>query len=299
MDELTASQIIEHNKRLHDKPGYAADYDRSCGIIAHPWERRTFERDVDEICSILGTPEGKSVLDVGCGTGSLTLLAMERGLAAVGIDLSHAMLDRLRTKAAERGLSGRLDTEVSTVEDYLASSSRSFDAILFSAVLHHLPDYLDVLRLAAEHTNPGGVLYIIHEPSLGSRTGPLARGLEWLDRALAELPGFLRRQWGDVRRHGFFASLVGKVRRRLGRPVPRHGPAQPPSSPRTEANWALVDYHAKHGGCDELAIAKALSERGFHVDLRRYDSKRHRVFHWLAQVLRTQRMIRIIASRAR
>ena len=299
MDDVTASHIIEHNRRLHDAPGYAEDYDRNCGIIAHPWERRIFERDVAQICSILGDPKGKSVLDVGCGTGSLTLLFMERGLSAVGLDLSPAMVDRLRAKAAERGLSDRLHAEVSTAEDYFGSCARSFDAIVFSAILHHLPDYLRVLRLAAEHTNPGGVVYVIHEPSHASRLGPVARGLEWLDRSLAELPGFLRRQRRDVRRHGFFASLLGKLRRRLGRPAPRPDPAQARTSPGAETDWALVDYHAKHGGCDEAAIADTLAEAGFRVDLQRYDSKRHRVFHWLARALRTRRMIRVIATRRR
>lgn len=301
MDEPTAARIVEENRRLHDAPGYAESYDRCCGIVAHPWERRLFERDVAALAALLGGPEGKRVLDVGCGTGSLALLFLERGFSVVGLDLSQRMLDQLRANAAERGMAGRLSTELAPAEDYLRSCPRGFDAIVFSAILHHLPDYLDVLRLAAERTLPGGAIYIIHEPSRSSDVGWLARGLEWLDRSLAELPGFLRRQWRDVRRRGLFAAVAGKLRRRLpavGRRPSAVGRESPPAA-NGEVDWSLVDYHAKHGGCDEAAIAQRLREANFAVDVRRYDSKRHRLFHLLARLLHTRRVIRVVATLGR
>jgi len=299
VDEVTASRVIEHNRRLHEAPGYAESYDRACGIVAHPWERRVFERDAALIAAVLGgPPEGKRVLDVGCGTGSLALLFLQRGYRVVGLDLSGRMLAQLQAKAAEAGLAGLLSTQQATADDYLAACPEAFDAILFSAILHHLPDYLRTLALAAEHTRPGGVIYIIHEPSQARRVGLVARALERLDSSLAELPGFLRRQWRDVKTHGLFASLRAKLRRRL-RPGPQPGSGAPGTAaqPPSAVDWALVDYHAKHGGCDEEAIADTLRRAGFSVDLRRYDSKRHRIFHWLAIALRTKRMIRVLATR--
>jgi ubiquinone/menaquinone biosynthesis C-methylase UbiE len=44
------------------------------------------------------------VLDVGAGTGSLSLLAAELGYHVTGLDLSEGMLEKARTKAAERRL---------------------------------------------------------------------------------------------------------------------------------------------------------------------------------------------------
>jgi ubiquinone/menaquinone biosynthesis C-methylase UbiE len=45
-----------------------------------------------------------TALDVGCGTGLLTLPLAERAQRTVGLDLSPAMLEKLSTKATQRGL---------------------------------------------------------------------------------------------------------------------------------------------------------------------------------------------------
>lgn len=51
---------------------------------------------------------GRSVLDVGCGTGDLALAALSRGAErAVGVDLGGGAIDEARRLAAERGLSDR------------------------------------------------------------------------------------------------------------------------------------------------------------------------------------------------
>ena len=45
------------------------------------------------------------VLEIGCGTGRIYLELLEAGVDAYGIDVSAEMLDRLREKARDRGLS--------------------------------------------------------------------------------------------------------------------------------------------------------------------------------------------------
>jgi len=297
MERDLAEEIIRHNKALHDSPRYAANYDQACGIMAHPWERTVFRRDVQEICSRLGSVEGRAVLDVGCGTGSLAMLFLERGFRTVGVDIAEAMLARLRWKAQEAGLAHLLETVCCEANAYLADCPRRFDVIAFSATLHHLPDYVATLRLAADRTKVGGIIYIIHEPSARERVRPLAKALERLDRSLAESRDFLRRQWRDICRHGPATALLAKIKRRLGQQK-APAPESHTSTPDANIDWSLVDYHAKHGGCDEQAIVAALKGAGFHVDLHLYDSKRHRLLHALARLLRTKRMIKVIAQRA-
>lgn len=54
--------------------------------------------DLDLYLDILGELGARSVLDVGCGTGSLAVLLAARGIEVVGVDPAAASLDVARTK---------------------------------------------------------------------------------------------------------------------------------------------------------------------------------------------------------
>ena len=85
---------------------------------------------------------GDRVLDVGCGTGSLALVAKRRvgqSGTVVGIDPSPEMIARARAKADAAGLA---------IEFHLAPAQQlpfpdaSFDVVLSTMMLHHVPDAL-------------------------------------------------------------------------------------------------------------------------------------------------------------
>lgn len=75
------------------------------------------------------------VLDLGCGTGSLSLLASEQGHRVTGVDLSPAMVTLAREKLAGRDA-------VFLVGDGAAPpiGEQRFDAVLVRHVLWALPD---------------------------------------------------------------------------------------------------------------------------------------------------------------
>ncbi len=52
---------------------------------------------------------GQRVLDIGCGTGALTLRAARRGARVKGIDINPQMLEIARAKATEEDLSSRIE----------------------------------------------------------------------------------------------------------------------------------------------------------------------------------------------
>ncbi len=56
-------------------------------------------KDLDHYISIVKELGAKSLLDVGCGTGSLACLLAERGLKITGVDPARASLDFARTKS--------------------------------------------------------------------------------------------------------------------------------------------------------------------------------------------------------
>jgi ubiquinone/menaquinone biosynthesis C-methylase UbiE len=83
-----------------------------------------------------------TVLDVGAGTGALSLLAAELGFEVTSLDLSAGMLARAETKAAERGLEERMRFVVASATE---PPDGPFDAVIERHVLWTMPDPVSAL----------------------------------------------------------------------------------------------------------------------------------------------------------
>lgn len=86
---------------------------------------------------------GSTVLDVGAGTGALSLLAAELGFEVTALDLSAGMLGRAEAKATERGLERRMRFVVGSGMEPPAGP---FDAVMERHVLWTMPDPVGALR---------------------------------------------------------------------------------------------------------------------------------------------------------
>ncbi|GAA3024962.1 class I SAM-dependent methyltransferase [Streptomyces glomeratus] len=143
-------------------------------------------------------PRPGDVLDLGCGTGSLSLLAAERGHRVTGVDLSPAMVALARAK-----LSGR--DAVFLVGDAAAPPvpDRLFDAVLVRHVLWALPDPGRALRHWRGLLRPGGRLVLVE--GVWGTTSPVGIPAERLTALLAPLARDVR-----VERLSDDARLWGK-----------------------------------------------------------------------------------------
>ncbi|MEV5816717.1 class I SAM-dependent methyltransferase [Streptomyces mutabilis] len=125
------------------------------------------------------------LLDLGCGTGSLSLLASEQGHRVTGVDLSPAMLGQARAKLAGRDavfLTG--DAAAPPV------GGQRFDAVLVRHVLWALPDPARALRHWRELLRPGGRLVLVE--GVWGAVAPVGIPAARLTSLLAPLAGRVR-----------------------------------------------------------------------------------------------------------
>lgn len=127
------------------------------------------------------------VLDAGCGTGELALMASARGLDAFGIDASPTAIAIARERCAQRGLTAQF-----VVGDVLRLgefTSTPYDTVLDSGVLHVF-DTADRHRYVAQLasvTAPGALyMALVFSDREPGTWGPHRLTREQIETALAD-----------------------------------------------------------------------------------------------------------------
>ena len=103
------------------------------------------------IAAFLAPLDGRTVLDVGTGTGRAAIALARRGARVTGVDASSEMLQVARRRAGE----ARVDVSFVRGDAHaLQFDDRSFDAVVCLRVLMHTPDWrrslTELCRIARE-----------------------------------------------------------------------------------------------------------------------------------------------------
>jgi SAM-dependent methyltransferase len=139
----------------------AAGYEKSHREIFNPVEqprlRDALRRAVDAVQT---GSKPLTALDYGCGSGNLTRHLVDLGVPTVAADVSDEYL-----KAVEKKFSGMGVVETLEIggADLAGVPDSRFDLVVTYSVLHHVPDYLAIVREMGRVLKPGGVLYLDHE----------------------------------------------------------------------------------------------------------------------------------------
>ncbi|CAL9289431.1 class I SAM-dependent methyltransferase [Streptomyces sp. SudanB182_2057] len=141
-----------------DEDGYfgesvAASYDESS---AEMFDARVVEPAVDLLAELAG--DGGRALEFGVGTGRIALPLTARGVEVHGIDMSRAMVDRLRAKPGGDGIAV-------TIGDFAtarAEGTFSVVCLVYNTLMNLTSQdaQVDCFRNAARHLEPGGCFVV-------------------------------------------------------------------------------------------------------------------------------------------
>jgi len=136
---------------------------------------------------------GGTVLDVGCGTGALTLRLASSGYQVTGVDISTEMLSQLARRAK------KLDVSLVEADIFaLPFPESSFDAAVSRWVLPHFSDWGAAVREVSRVLQPGGVFvfdfpsreHVVHAQSRESLLSKERLGYQHSDEGGAVDPYF-------------------------------------------------------------------------------------------------------------
>ncbi|HWP91115.1 MAG TPA: class I SAM-dependent methyltransferase [Thermodesulfobacteriota bacterium] len=212
-----------------------------------------------------------NVLDLGAGEGSATLPFLELGARVTAVDISESQLSALRSRCERFG--DRLQVRCEDINETLKSNNNSYDIIVVNSFLHHIPDYLGMIREAITLLTPHGQFFSFQDPlrhdSLGGFT-----------TAFNKVAYFSWR----VFRGDLVEGLKRRVRRSRGIYL-------------SDCPADNVEYHAVRNGVDQEAITDLFEEKGFDCKIVCYFSTQALVFQHIGELLGMENTFSIIAQK--
>jgi len=214
-------QDKELNRRFYDAHAEAADDRRLFEVEPH--RRHSLELIVPWVVSSL--QPGDRVVDIAGGSGVYaSRIVRSLPVTVTGLDISPAIV-------AQRAEDPLLTENVVGDMESLPFADESFDAALFIAALHHVPDATSPLREAWRVLRPGGRLFVYEPCSLRAGTAGVRSipdepkefrfSLDWLEERI-RAAGF---ELEDVRTRRLAVRVLGLFTGACPLPVFRAGDA--------------------------------------------------------------------------
>lgn len=145
--------------------------------------KRRLQRRADLIAAFLERRRShaglRSVLELGCGTGSLTQFLVGRlAVELTACDISPVTIERIRERYGSHPHTHFLAADATN----LSVADASFDVVLGNSVLHHLP-LEPALREIHRVLKPGGLLWF-SEPNMLNPQIALEKNVRWIGSRL-------------------------------------------------------------------------------------------------------------------
>lgn len=134
-------------------------YDKGINLLSFGKLAKAYDR------LLIPIKNGQNVLDIGCGTGALTLKAAQQGAKVTGMDINPQMLDIARKHAAALQLTNRIQFVEAGVAEMESLESESYDAVMSGLCFSELSqdEQIYTLKQTNRVLKEGGKLLIADE----------------------------------------------------------------------------------------------------------------------------------------
>jgi SAM-dependent methyltransferase len=198
------------------RPG---SYDRIADLYDIDMARNMPFDDVGLYASLAACSGGR-ILEIGCGNGRILLELIERGVDAIGIDVSSRMLDELRRKAAARGLHARACRMDARALGFTATFAMIFCPYSLVTYITGADDVKRMLREIWNALEPDGTVIIdafIPQPDAGGEEFRLDYQREYRGAVLTRSKRIVAMDPGvnRVERHYELVARNGEILERI------------------------------------------------------------------------------------
>jgi len=147
------------------KPSDLTNYDKITQAYIENTEKENSFNNIYErpyMLSIFDKFEGKTVLDLGCGTGFYSFYALEQKASVTSVDASRKMIDLIQKKDSA-GKLRLVHADLAEGLPFLGDDSQ--DYIICSLVLHYLENWDKIIEDCRRVLRKSGKLYVsTHHP---------------------------------------------------------------------------------------------------------------------------------------
>ncbi len=135
-----------------------------------------------------------TILDIGCGVGTVDIYLASRGYKVMGIDISTNAISIARKNALNLGVSGNV--KFKTINFNNMSIKGMFDVVICSEVLEHLKDDKSTVDKIRKHLKSGGIV-IASSPSTNAPLYKIGM-LKKFDSEVGHLTRYSKKNFHDL-----------------------------------------------------------------------------------------------------
>jgi SAM-dependent methyltransferase len=155
LTHASSTPLVERSIQSYAK--YHQTYDGNHPEIFNEIEQARLHDSLRLLVSESGVTQPHA-LDLGAGSGNVTAHLLDLGARVTAAEVSPHFIELL-----ERRFGGAVQTVQINGVDLEGLPDGTFDIVTLYSVLHHIPEYVDIVDEIARVLRPGGLVYFDHE----------------------------------------------------------------------------------------------------------------------------------------